>query len=65
MSNITATNLSGIDMNLFLVLHAVLKDKSATRAAKRLNLTQSAVSNALARLRVAFNDPLVVRAAEG
>ena len=58
-------NLSGIDMNLFLVLHAVLKEKSATRAAKQLNLTQSAVSNALSRLRAALNDPLVVRSGRG
>jgi len=58
-------NLSGMDMNLFLVLHAVLKEKSATRAAKRLNLSQSAVSNALARLRAALNDPLVVRSGRG
>ncbi|MEW5975835.1 MAG: LysR family transcriptional regulator [Acidobacteriota bacterium] len=52
-------------MNLFLVLYAVLKERSATRAAKQLNLTQSAVSNALARLRIAFNDPLVVRSGRG
>ena len=63
--NITTVNLSGIDLNLFLVLHAVLKEKSATRAAKRLNLTQSAVSNALARLRSSLNDPLVVRSGKG
>jgi DNA-binding transcriptional LysR family regulator len=58
-------NLSGINMNLFLVLHAVIKERSATRAARRLNLTQSAISNALARLRVLLNDPLVVRSGRG
>jgi len=58
-------NLSGMDLNLFQVLHAVLKEKSATRAARRLNVTQSAVSNALARLRTILNDPLVVRAGRG
>src|SRR5215470_5902237 len=47
---IMAVNLSSIDLNLFLVLHAVLEERSATRAAARLNVTQSAVSNALAPL---------------
>ena len=58
-------NLSGLDLNLFVVLHAVLAEKSATRAARRLNVTQSAVSNALARLRVVLGDPLVVRSGRG
>jgi DNA-binding transcriptional LysR family regulator len=65
MLSITAVNLSAIDLNLFLVLHAVLEERSATRAAKRLNVTQSAVSNALARLRGALGDPLVVRHGRG
>ncbi|HEY1697068.1 MAG TPA: LysR family transcriptional regulator [Polyangiaceae bacterium] len=58
-------NLSALDLNLFVVLHAVLEEGSATRAAKRLNVTQSAVSNALARLRGALGDPLVVRRGRG
>lgn len=58
-------NLSSIDLNLFLVLHAVLEERSATRAAARLNVTQSAVSNALARLRLLLDDPLVVRHGRG
>lgn len=58
-------NLSGIDLNLFRVLHAVLKEKSATRAARSLNLTQSAVSNALVRLRTLLDDPVVVRNGRG
>lgn len=62
---ISAVNLSAIDLNLFLVLHAVLEERSATRAAKRLNVTQSAVSNALARLRGVLGDPLVVRRGRG
>ena len=60
-----AVNLSSIDLNLFLVLHAVLEERSATRAAARLNVTQSAVSNALARLRRLLDDPLVVRHGRG
>ncbi|HTS62655.1 MAG TPA: LysR family transcriptional regulator [Candidatus Acidoferrales bacterium] len=60
-----AVNLSSIDLNLFLVLHAVLEERSATRAAARLNVTQSAVSNAIARLRRLLGDPLLVRAGRG
>jgi DNA-binding transcriptional LysR family regulator len=62
---IMVMNVASLDLNLFVVLHAVLQERSATRAAKRLNVTQSAVSNALARLRVALGDPLVVRSGRG
>ena len=58
-------NLGSVDLNLFVVLHAVLEERSATRAAARLHLTQSAVSNALARLRVLLGDQLVVRTGRG
>jgi DNA-binding transcriptional LysR family regulator len=58
-------NLSSLDLNLFVVLHVVLEERSATRAAKRLHVTQSAVSNAIARLRTALADPLVVRSGRG
>lgn len=58
-------NISGVDLNLFLVFHAVIEEGSATRAARRLNVTQSAVSNALARLRSALDDPLFVRRGRG
>jgi DNA-binding transcriptional LysR family regulator len=65
MHPITAVNLATIDLNLFYVLHTVLEERSATAAARRLNVTQSAVSNALSRLRQLFGDPLVVRSARG
>jgi len=65
MAIIMNVNLSAIDLNLFLVLHAVLEERSATRAAARLHVTQSAVSNALARLRQLLGDPLVVRSGRG
>lgn len=65
MCNIHLVNLSGVDLNLLVVLHAVLEERSATKAAARLHLTQPAVSNALARLRVLLGDPLVVRAGRG
>src|SRR6516225_2601319 len=61
----TRMNLSSVDVNLFVVLHMVLEERSATRAAKRLHVTQSAVSNAIARLRTVIGDPLVVRSGRG
>jgi DNA-binding transcriptional LysR family regulator len=65
MLSINHMNVAALDLNLFVVLHAVLEERSATRAAKRLNVTQSAVSNALARLRAVLGDPLVVRSGRG
>src|SRR5215472_9901334 len=61
----TNMNLSAVDLNLFAVLHAVLEERSATRAAERLHVTQSAVSNAIGRLRAVLGDPLVVRSGRG
>lgn len=58
-------NLSAVDLNLFLVLQTALRERSATRAAAKLHVTQSAVSNALVRLRRMFGDPLLVRAGRG
>jgi DNA-binding transcriptional LysR family regulator len=54
-------NLAAIDLNRLLVLHAVLSERSVTRAAAILNVTPSAISNALARLRTTFDDALLVR----
>lgn len=50
----------GLDLNLLAVLDALYAEQHVTRAAKRLNLTQSAVSAALGRLREHFADPLFV-----
>ncbi len=58
-------NLQDIDLNLLRAFDAVLQEKSVTGAAARLGLTQPAVSNALARLRTLFGDPLFVRTAAG
>jgi DNA-binding transcriptional LysR family regulator len=57
--------MAGLDLNLALVLHALLVERSVSRAAKRLGLSQSAASHALARLRHALGDELVVRVAGG
>ena len=54
-------NLRSLDLNLLLVLDALLAERNVTRAAQRLHLSQPAMSNALARLRRHFDDPLLVR----
>src|SRR6187399_20424 len=61
----SAPELANLDLNLFLVLHSVLVEGSVTRAARKLSVTQSAVSNALARLRELLGDPLFVRHGRG
>lgn len=53
--------LRGVDLNLLPVLGVLLKERNVTRAAERLNMTQSAVSEALKRLRYRFGDELLVR----
>lgn len=55
-------HLNTLDLNLLVVLHVVLEERSATRAAARLGRTQSAVSHALKRLRDTLGDPILVRA---
>ncbi|HEX5234524.1 MAG TPA: LysR family transcriptional regulator [Silvibacterium sp.] len=54
-------NISTIDLNLLVPLEALLAERSVTRAASRVGLSQPAMSNALARLRAIFRDPLLVR----
>lgn len=53
------------DLNLLLTLHALLEEGSVARAAKRLQLSPSAMSRALARLRETTGDPLLIRAGRG
>ncbi|MFT3813052.1 MAG: LysR family transcriptional regulator [Acidovorax sp.] len=54
--------MESIDLNLLRVLNAVLEAGSVTEAAERLHLSVPATSHALARLRDALGDPLLVRA---
>ena len=54
-------NMNGFDLNLLRVLDALLRERSVTRAAARVGLSQPAVSAALARLRVALDDPILIR----
>ena len=58
-------DMRGIDLNLLIVLDALLDERSVTRAAVRLGYTQSTVSGMLARLRDLFGDPLFVRTQRG
>ncbi|WP_022961537.1 LysR family transcriptional regulator [Halopseudomonas pelagia] len=57
--------LSRIDLNLFRTFEVIYRERSLTRAATVLHVSQSAVSHALARLRAHFNDPLFVRDGRG
>jgi DNA-binding transcriptional LysR family regulator len=54
-------DLSTLDLNLLRVFDAVARERHVTRAAQRLNLSQPAVSNALARLRAVLGDELFLR----
>jgi DNA-binding transcriptional LysR family regulator len=57
--------MSHPDLNLLVTLDALLTEGSVARAAKRLQLSPSAMSRALARLRETTGDPLLVRAGRG
>ena len=57
----SARPLAAVDLNLLKALDALLQERSVTRAAARLSLTQPTISAALARLRVLFHDELLVR----
>src|SRR6476659_6262 len=58
-------DLSRIDLILLVVLNVVLEERHVGRAAGRLNLTPSAVSHAVGRLRGLLNDPLFLRTRRG
>jgi DNA-binding transcriptional LysR family regulator len=54
-------NLSGINLNLLVVLNSLLCEKSVSLAARKLKMTQPAVSHMLKQLRILFDDDLLVR----
>jgi DNA-binding transcriptional LysR family regulator len=58
-------DLASIDLNLLVVLDALLATGSVTQTAGQLGLTQPAVSNALGRLRKRLGDPILVRTSRG
>ena len=60
-----AANFRTLDLNLLRVFDEVMAERSLTRAARNLSLSQPAVSNALRRLRETLGDDLVVRSGQG
>jgi len=58
-------DLKSVDLHLLACFDALMAEGSVTHAAVRMNLSQPAMSNALARLRDIFRDPLLVRTARG
>ena len=57
--------LRNFDLNLLKIFDVVMAERSLTRAAQVLSLTQPAVSNALRRLREALGDEVLVRRGRG
>ncbi|MBN3563264.1 LysR family transcriptional regulator [Aliamphritea spongicola] len=55
-------NIMDVDLKLLTIFNAVYEEGSISKGAKRLSLSQPVVSHSLDRLRLAFNDPLFVRA---
>lgn len=58
-------SLAKVDLNLLVILQVLLEERSVTRAANRLHLSQSALSKSLNRLRDMLGDPLFQRTAHG
>jgi DNA-binding transcriptional LysR family regulator len=58
-------NVADLDLNLLRAFDAIATEGSVTVAGERIGLTQPAMSNALARLRTVFGDPLFVRTPRG
>ena len=58
-------NLASLNLNALVALDALLTECNVTRAAKRVRITQPAMSQTLARLRELFDDPLLVRKGRG
>nr|WP_274636216.1 LysR family transcriptional regulator [Microbacterium bovistercoris] len=59
------TDVRKLDLNLIVVLDALLAERNLTRAGEFVGMTQPAVSSALARLRELLGDPLLVREGRG
>ena len=58
-------NIAAADLNLLVAFDALLEERSVTRAARRIGLSQPAMSAALARLRALLEDPLFLRTGRG
>lgn len=57
--------MKDVDLNLLVIFDKIMTEGSVSKAAERLALTQSAVSNAVARMRVVWGDPMFVRDGRG
>ncbi len=58
-------DLNSVDLNLLVYLDVLLREQNVTKAANHLGITQPAMSNGLKRLRLLFEDPLLVRTSDG
>lgn len=58
-------HIAGIDLNLLVALDALLLERNVTQAARRVGVTQPAMSHALARLRALLDDAILVRSKSG
>ena len=58
-------DLKDIDLNLLVVFDRLLKERRVSRVAEALDVSQPAVSNAVARLRKALGDPLFLPTPRG
>lgn len=57
-------NLSKLNISMLYALDALLTERSVSRAARKLGLSQPSMSNSLSRLRLAFHDPLLLRSGQ-
>src|SRR5262245_66137322 len=62
---LNGVDLARADLNLLVLFESVLEERHVGRAAERLNLTPSAVSHGLGRLRRLLNDPLFLKTPKG
>ncbi|HEY8564694.1 MAG TPA: LysR family transcriptional regulator [Beijerinckiaceae bacterium] len=58
-------NLRGLDLNLLVLLDALIEHRSVTQAAAAANMSQPAMSRALGRLRALLGDPILARGSDG
>lgn len=63
--DISILDIKSVNLNLLPVLEALLAERNVTRAARRIGLSQPAVSSALAQLRTLLGDPLLLRTRGG
>src|SRR6187402_2225780 len=59
------TDIRAVNLNLLLAFDALIHERNVTRAASTMGVTQSAMSNSLAQLRLLFEDPLFRRTPRG